>query len=84
MIDNWSNYANPRPATATRHAEVTPSDTEDLPSRPLAVYVLTGGDLALRMGGVDITYPVATGDVLSIRPERVLATGTTATVVIWD
>lgn len=69
---------------ATRHYTIEPSDTVDLPIRPRAVYVATDGNAVLQdNGGVNVTYPVTAGQLLMIRPTRILATGTTATLVGW-
>lgn len=72
-------------APASRHYVITPSDSEDLPVRPRALFVLADGNLVVRDElGVDITYPVTAGTLLTFRAVRILATGTTATVVGWD
>ena len=72
---------------ATVHFPITPSDTVDLPSVPRALIILTAGTLRIRgFNGADITYPaeVATaGRQLDFSPIRVLATGTTCTLVGW-
>ena len=68
-----------------RHYEITPSDSADLPRIPRALRVQTDGDVAVRdKFGTDITYPVTAGEVLPFRGVRILATGTTATVVGWE
>lgn len=70
---------------ATRHYAITPNDGADLPVRPRALFVTVAGNVVIRdEEGVDVTYPVSVGDVLTFRAVRVLATGTTATVVGWD
>lgn len=84
MADPFSSY-NPRLSSpAGRHFAITPSDSVDLAIRPRALKVLAQGNVVVRDdGGVDITYPVVAGEILPIRAVRVLATGTTATVVGW-
>ncbi|MEL6683086.1 MAG: hypothetical protein AAFQ09_10650 [Pseudomonadota bacterium] len=71
-------------APAVAHYAVTASDTDDLPIRPRALYVNTGGTVALQdSAGETVTYDVGAGAVLSIRAARVLATGTTAQLIAW-
>lgn len=69
---------------AVAHYAITPSDTDDLPVRPRAVYVNSGGTAVLQDNdGEAVSYDVVAGMVLSMRPMRVLATGTTAQLVAW-
>jgi hypothetical protein len=69
---------------AVAHYAVSPSDTLDLPVRPRAIYVNTTGTAVLHDNdGEEISYELQAGAVLSIRPVRVLATGTTAQLVAW-
>lgn len=76
--------ANPFPNSATSPIvwaeDVTPSDSATLMKVTRAVYVGTGGDLAVHLiGGTAITFKnVANGTLLPIRVDQVLATGTTA------
>ena len=71
-------------APAVAHYAVTPSDTADLPVRPRAFYVNVAGSVAIQdAAGETVTYEVGAGAVLSIRAERVLATGTTAQLIAW-
>jgi len=84
MEDRFKDRQSGISDVATRHAAIAPSDSTDLPTRPLALYCIASGNVALRdETGTDITYPVTVGQVLPFRPVRVLATGTTATVVGW-
>lgn len=83
MIDPFGSYGTGKTSPVNNHASVTPSDAEDLPVRPRALYILTDGNLAVRMNGVNIVYPVFAGQVMPVRAERVLATDTTATCVAW-
>jgi hypothetical protein len=63
---------------------IVPSDGADLPVRPRAIYVNTGGTAMLQDGdGETVSYELGAGAVLSIRPVRVLATGTTAQLIAW-
>lgn len=69
---------------AVAHYAVTPSDTLDLPVRPRAIFVNVAGTAMLQdRDGEVIAYELPAGSVLSIRPMRVLATGTTAQLVAW-
>ena len=84
------DYAKSYPArnsSGTRHAAVIPSDSTDLPVRPRALYVGTGGDLAIRdaAGAVAIRRNVAAGTEIAFEAVRVMATGTTASdiLAIW-
>ena len=82
-MDPYLNHAVGRDSPGMRHALITPSDTTDIPIRPRALYVLAAGNLAIRDGaGVDQVYPVQPG-LLPFSAVRILATGTTATVVGW-
>lgn len=69
---------------AVSHYTIIPSDGADLPVRPRALYVNTGGTAVLQDNdGETVTYQVGAGAVLSMRPVRVLATGTTAQLIAW-
>lgn len=85
MPDNFQNVPKGIEAPATRHFAITPSNSTDMTNRPRALYVSVGGNLALRdEKGVEITYAVTAGQVILFRAVRVLATGTTATVIGWE
>jgi len=84
MADPFSSHNPKLDSPASRHFTITPSDNTDLATRPRALKVTVGGNVVVRdEGGVDITYPVVAGEILPLRAVRVLATGTTATVVGW-
>jgi hypothetical protein len=74
---------------AYNHAAITPSDTEELAVLPRAIRCNVGGDIVVTMPGadgsdVDVTYTVADGEVLDIRPKKIKATGTDAEgIVAW-
>lgn len=69
---------------AVAHYVIAPSDASDLPVRPRAIYVNTAGTAVLQDNdGEAVSYDLAAGMVLSLRPVRVLATGTTAQLVAW-
>lgn len=69
---------------AVAHYVIIPSDGADLPVRPRALYVNVGGTAVLQDNdGEAISYELTAGSILSIRPTRVLASGTTAQLVAW-
>jgi hypothetical protein len=74
---NADSVANP----ARSVQSVILSDEQDLPTLPKALFVGTGGDIALR--GVDdsqttVLKNVAAGSILPVRALRIYVTGTTA------
>lgn len=62
---------------------VTPSDSADLATLPKALYVSAAGTLAVQNGaGTTVSFGnVLAGSILPIQAKRVMATGTSATVV---
>lgn len=78
-----SDYVN-LTSPAVSHYAVIPSDGADLPVRPRALFVNAAGTAVLQdADGEAVTYDLAAGAVLAIRPVRVLATGTSAQLVAW-
>lgn len=64
---------------------ITPDDAVDLPSATRAIYVGTGGDLAIQSVGSDevvILRNVASGTILPIRVGAVRNADTTATDLV--
>ncbi len=85
MADNFSGFAASLTSPGELHYVVTPSDSTDLDPRPRALKCLTSGSVVVRdIAGTDIVYPVEAGEILEFRAVRILATGTTATVVAWE
>lgn len=85
MADNFAGFAASLTSPGELHYVVTPSDSSDLDPRPRALKCLTAGNVVIRdAAGIDVTYPVEVGEVIEFRAVRVLATGTTATVVAWE
>jgi len=83
--DNFPTGAGNVPTTpAYDGVAVTPSDSVDLTSYCRAIYVGTGGDVALiTRGGTTLTFKnVPSGALLPIRATRIKATGTAATDII--
>lgn len=84
MSDPFQKHARGLTAPADRHFPIIPSDSVDLSIRPRVLYCTAAGTVAVRDGqGQDVTYPLDAGQVLLFSPVRVLASGTTATVVGW-
>jgi len=62
---------------------ITPNDSTDLTRLTRGLYVGVGGNVAVRIGGVDVTFSnLAAGVVHPLRVTRVLSTGTTATNIV--
>jgi hypothetical protein len=83
--DNFGSQSTGLTSPGEAHRAVVPSDDDDLDPRPRCLKCIADGDVAVRdKNGVDITYPMLAGELLEFRAVRVLATGTTATVVAWE
>jgi len=84
MSDPFAGAASGLSGPATRHFIVAPSDSVDLAVRPRALVFQSDGSAVIRdEAGADVSYARYAGDILPIRAVRVLATGTTATLVGW-
>jgi len=69
---------------ATRHADVTKSDVTVFDA-PQAIYIGTGGDIALRLIGNSTTVVyknIPDGTFLPVLADQVLSTGTTASDIV--
>ena len=77
---NTQSFSGP----ASSAQAITPSDTNDIETASRAIYVGSGGDLAVKMlGGADITFVgLNAGTILPIRVSRIKATGTTAGSIV--
>jgi len=84
MPDRFSSNIPSLTSPATHGFPVTPNDTLDLAEVTRAIYVGSGGTLALRLlSGQTVTLAgVAAGSILPLRADRVLATGTTAGSIV--
>jgi hypothetical protein len=85
MADPFDNCCNDLSAPARKALAVTPNDTDPLVNVPKALYVGTGGDIAMRGidGDVDQAWKnVPSGVILPIRAQYIRATGTTATDIL--
>lgn len=77
---NSGNKVNP----ADRHFAIVPSDSTDLAIIPRAIYCQADGTIVVRdAAGVDLPYTMLSGQVLVMRPARVLSTGTSGTFYGW-
>lgn len=66
------------------HVEITPSNTTLADARIRTIYCAEGGDVAVQDSfDTVLVYAMAAGDILPCRPKRIMATGTTATVIGW-
>jgi hypothetical protein len=84
MPDRYSGQAKSYSAPADDGFAIVPNDTTELPEVTRAIYVGTGGNIAVRMAsGATLTFAnVAGGSLLPARVTRVLAAGTTADQII--
>lgn len=87
MPDPFVNLPDAPNLPARRLLAITPSDTDDLVNIPRGLLVTADGTITLTaqdddptLGGV-LLGPLTAGTHLPIRPRRIFATGTTATVV---
>lgn len=87
-LDPWSNVSAARDTLGDDAVAVTPSNTVDFTSYPKALMAITAGNIvvlplkALDDGAHTITFTgVDVGFVPPFRVRRVLATGTTASVI---
>ena len=80
-----ANYERNDSGCSNNHADVTPSDTISFEKIPRALRIGVAGNVTIEdKDGTSVTYAVASGEVLSFSPTRVMATGTTATgIVAW-
>ena len=84
-IDAYKNTADSSIAPAEYCFAITPSDESDLGRATKAIYVGTGGDVALvsvRGESVVVFSNVASGSILDVRVRAVRAAGTTASGIV--
>ena len=84
MDSKITNLKPENTAPAEGAAAVTPNDSTDLTTLSRALYVGSGGSIAVVVAdGSTVTFVgVLSGSVLPVRVSRVLATGTTATNIV--
>jgi hypothetical protein len=84
-IDNLSRLSDSTEFPAVRLRAVTPSDTVPLVYVAKALYVGTGGNVAIMASedadAVTLTN-VQSGTIVPVRARRVMATGTTASGIV--
>jgi hypothetical protein len=80
MIDRYAETADTRSDFGTRHIQIVPNNSADLSELPKAIYCKAAGTVVVRdSAGTDLPYDMTAGQLLPIRPTRVLSTGTTGT-----
>jgi len=88
QTDRFAGYSDSVQGPCRRWAAIAPSDSADLVEVPKALYV--GGAGNITMIGIDapvgatgaVWSNVPAASILPVRPRRVLATGTTATLIL--
>jgi hypothetical protein len=80
MTDSFKHYSRSLTSPPEHALAIQPDDAAVLPQVPRALWVGSGGDLAVRMAGGEtvILAGVPAGTLLPVRVARVLASGTTA------
>ncbi len=84
MTDPFANTQPSLSSPASAGIAVTPSDTVNFSVPSRALYVGSGGTLAIGMlSGDDLTFiGVPSGSFLPVRANQVLSTGTTASAIV--
>ncbi len=84
MRDPFGTYPRKPDDVGVGHVALTPDDDNDLEVAVRAVYCQAEGTVVIRdEAGVELPYTMARGEILLIRPQRILATGTTGTYYGW-
>jgi hypothetical protein len=80
MTDSFKHHSRSLTSPPEHALAIQPDDAAVLPQVPRALWVGSGGDLAVRMAGGEtvILAGVPAGTLLPVRVARVLASGTTA------
>lgn len=85
MTNRVSRQQRGLDSPALQHMAITPSDTQDLASRPRVIYCAEAGRAVLRdLAGTELGYDLVKGQILPLSVVRVLATGTTAVLYGWS
>ncbi|TCM54327.1 hypothetical protein C8J36_105184 [Rhizobium sp. PP-F2F-G48] len=84
MTDRYAHTADSLSSPATHAFAITPADALDLPETTRAIFVGSGGAIALRMqsGALVTLAGVPQGTLLPLRADRILASGTTASGLV--
>lgn len=84
MIDPFLYHPKDLESPASFQKAIVPSDTKDLPVRPRVIFCAAAGTAVMRdSAGTNVTYTLEAGQILPFSPVRILATGTTATLIGW-
>ncbi|MBL4813129.1 MAG: hypothetical protein JKX69_12430 [Rhodobacteraceae bacterium] len=85
MADNFRHFTQSLNAPASTHRAVTPDDNNDLDPIPRAIFCAADGTAVIvdRLGN-QLSYTLTSGQVLPFRAHRVMATGTSATLIAWE
>ena len=80
MADTFANLSKGLGSPATDWFAITPDDNNDLAVRPRAIRVGIAGTITVvgDSRGSGVSFTVAAGEILPLRPLRVMATGTSA------
>jgi hypothetical protein len=84
MTDRFADFQPSLSGPASTGFAIVPGNDTDLPEATRALYVGSGGDLAVTMlsGATVVFTNVAGGSLLPLRVVRVRATGTTAGAIV--
>lgn len=84
MTDRFADFQPSLSGPASTGFAIVPDNDVDLPEATRALYVGSGGDLAVTMlsGATVVFTSVAGGSLLPLRVVRVRATGTTAGAIV--
>lgn len=83
--DRFASFSDSPMSPSRDCFSVIPDDLAELPTVPKAIYVGTGGDIALRSidGVADVTFRnLPSGFILDVRVSHLRATGTTASNIV--
>jgi len=84
MSDNFAKHYTELNSPAQDAFVISKSDSANLTFSTRAIYVGGGGDVAITtVKGTNVTFAnVAGGSILPVRAQKVLSTGTTATLIV--
>ena len=84
MTDRFADFQPSLSGPASTGFSVAPNDAADLPEATRALYIGTGGNLAVTMlsGAELVLAGLPDGSLLPLRVVRVRATGTTAAAIV--
>lgn len=85
MTDPFESFSDGLNAPGEYSFAIAASDTNDLATIPRAIYVGSGGDIKMQLvhdAAPVVWSSVPTGSLLSVRPRRIYATGTSASNLV--